>query len=511
MRRRAWRRPVAILIGGAAVWTTGAVSVASAAPLTVSVAKAVIHVVEGSSGTTSVPVSVTLSATSSSTVTVDYATVDGTARVGDGDYLATSGTATFDPGETSQVVPVAVVGDTKLEDYQVLSLKLSNPTNAALGNASEKIQIRNDEIPQLTLAKVAAVEGVPAAFAPKLKQAYHQPITLTAQTQDGTAVAPGDYSAVDGSVVVPAGSKVAPKVNVATVADGTTEPAETFSLSVDSASVVTGSTKTATIGSQLCRNSAPPIRYQHVVVVVMENKRYTDVIGSPAAPWMTSIARGCATARHYQHAGAPSRPNYIAMTAGSMFDCAGSNADPGVGNCNPASPSLFRQVIDDGGTAISYAEAMNGNCEAASHGLYAVKHNPWPYFAAEAALCAQFDQPMPAAIDTANLPDLLYVIPDLCNDTHDCGVATGDLWLRQHLQPVLDSAAYLDGSTAVIVTYDEFTDLPNVFASQSVKPNTTVTAATSHYGFLRTVEDMLGLPPLGQAATATSLRTAMHL
>jgi hypothetical protein len=50
-----------------------------------------------------------------------------------------------------------------------------------------------------------------------------------------------------------------------------------------------------------------------------------------------------------------------------------------------------------------------------------------------------------------------------------------------------------------------------MFAARSVRPGVVVTANTSHYGFLRTVEDMLGLSPLGNAATATSLRTGFHL
>jgi hypothetical protein len=502
---------LAAVIGVVAVLTTGMVGLAGAASSTVSVAKTVVGVVEGNSGTTAASVTVTLGPASSSTVTVHYATVDGTAKVSDNDYVATSGTLTFAPGQTTKVVTVPVVGDTKLEDYELLGLTLSSPTNATLGNATEKIQIRNDEIPQLTLANVKANEGSPAVFRPKLKQAYYAAVTLTAQTHDGTATTPSDYAAVNRSVVVPAGSKTAPTVGVDTVADGTTEPAETFTLSVSSPSVVAGLTKTATIGSQLCRTAATPAHYQHVVVVVMENKRYGDVIGNAGAPWLTSIARGCATATRYQAVSSPSRPNYIAMTAGNIFDCAGSDADPVVGNCHPTSPSLFEQVIDAGGTAVTYAEGMSGNCDAASHGTYAVKHNPWVYFSAESSLCAQYDQPMPAAIDAAHLPTLLVVIPDQCNDTHNCSVATGDTWLRQHLQPVLDSPAYLDGSTAVIVTYDEYTYLPNVFASQSVKPGVKVGTTTSHYGFLRTVEDMLGLSPLGQAATAASLRTAMHL
>jgi phosphoesterase family protein len=259
-----------------------------------------------------------------------------------------------------------------------------------------------------------------------------------------------------------------------------------------------------------CSGATPPAHYQHVVIVVMENKTFSQVVGNPAAPFQTSMAIACASTTHFANEGSPSRPNYIAMTAGSTFGCLGSDADP-PGGCTPSSPSLFKQVIDSGGTVLSYAESMTTNCQTTSSGEYAVKHNPWPYFSAEASLCQQFNQPMPASIDVANLPTLMYIAPNLCNDTHDCSIATGDQWLRSHIRPILDSAAYASGSTAVIITYDEYTNLPNMFASKSVQPGTVLATNTNHYGMLRTVEDMLGLSPLGQAATATSLRSAMRL
>jgi acid phosphatase len=408
-------------------------------------------------------------------------------------------------------VSLSINGDTVLEDYEQFTFRLSTPAGATVGNASEAVQIRNDETPKLALAAVKVAEGQPAVFRPKLAQAYFQPVALTEQTLDGTAVSPGDYAAVAASVVVPAGSKLAPVVSVGTVADGVTEPTEVFSLKVSSPTVVAAQTRTASVIGDLCRNAAPPTHYRHVVVVVMENKHYADVIGDPGAPWTTKIARGCATAKSYAQVATPSRPNYLALAAGSTFDCAGSDADPVIGTCNPTSGSLFKQVIDGGGTAISYAEAMTGNCDMTSHGTYAVKHNPWPYFAAERSLCQQYDQPMPAGVDVANLPSLLLMIPDLCNDTHNCPVGTGDAWLAAHLQPVFDSPAYLDGSTAVIVTYDEYTNVPNVFASASVEEGVSAGGATSHYGLLRTIDDLLGLTPLGQAAAAASLRAAMHL
>lgn len=490
---------------------TVSAGVAPAATPVVSIPAAIVDHVEGSSGLSTATLTAVLDQPSASTITVTYATVDGTAKVADSDYVAGSGTLTFAPGVTTQPINVSVRGDTKLEDYELLTVKLSAPMNATLGHATEQVQIDNDEKPKLSMAVVKVAEGQPAVFKPKLLQRYFQPITLTAQTADGTAVAPADYAALSGPITFPAGNKGPLSVSVATVADGITESAETFSLQASGTGVVAAVTRTATIGSQLCAGSPAPAHYSHVVLVVMENRQYAQVIGNAAAPWLTALAKGCATAKAYAQAASPSRPNYMAMTAGSTFDCAGSNSDPAANSCHPTSPSLFKQVIDAGGTAISYAEGMTGNCDSSSHNSYAVKHNAWPYFAAEASLCAQFDQPLPASIDVNNLPTLLEIAPNLCHDMHDCSTATGDAWLAQYLQPVLDSARYRSGDTAVIVTFDEYTNVPNAFAAQSVKAATTVTTATSHYGLLRTVEDMLGLAPLGQAATATSLRTAMRL
>ena len=86
-----------------------------------------------------------LSAPSPTPVTVDYATSDGTAQA-PSDYLATSGTATFPPGEQSVVVTVQIVGDTIREPNESFTVTLSNPVRAALGAASTaRGTIRNDE------------------------------------------------------------------------------------------------------------------------------------------------------------------------------------------------------------------------------------------------------------------------------------------------------------------------------------------------------------------------------
>src|SRR5438876_6853139 len=73
-----------------------------------------------------------LSTASFPTITVNYATADGTATVADGDYVAASGTVTFLPGVTSQPVAVTVNGDTKSEPNETFFVNLSNPVNATI-------------------------------------------------------------------------------------------------------------------------------------------------------------------------------------------------------------------------------------------------------------------------------------------------------------------------------------------------------------------------------------------
>jgi PKD repeat protein len=100
---------------------------------------------EGNSGTTDFTFTVTLSPVSAVPVTVQYSTADGTALAGD-DYVATSGTLTFDPGESAKTVTVAVNGDVAVEPTETFMLNLSSPTNGVLGRATGVAAITNDDL-----------------------------------------------------------------------------------------------------------------------------------------------------------------------------------------------------------------------------------------------------------------------------------------------------------------------------------------------------------------------------
>ena len=106
-----------------------------------------VSVVEGNTlcaPCTAMPFTISLSAPSSLTVTVNYATLSGTASAGK-DYTSTSGLLTFAPGEVSKTVIVQVVGDTSREPNETLVLRLTNPTNAVLARTEAIGSIMDDD------------------------------------------------------------------------------------------------------------------------------------------------------------------------------------------------------------------------------------------------------------------------------------------------------------------------------------------------------------------------------
>lgn len=246
---------VTALVGGALTVAAGPVAAATSS---VSLPTAILKPVEGNAGTTSeVTLTAKLDVASTSTVTVGYTTVDGTAKASDNDYVAKSGTLTFAPGVTSRPITVTVIGDNKLEDLETFTVALSAPSGAGLGNVAERIQILNDEHPQLVMADAVTAEGGTATFVPKLLQRYYQPVTVGLFTTDGTATAPADYSSVLVSRTVAAGAKTATAVTVPTVADGIPEPGETFTVTAAGATLAATVQATGTIAWNLPSSTFP--------------------------------------------------------------------------------------------------------------------------------------------------------------------------------------------------------------------------------------------------------------
>lgn len=111
---------------------------------------------EGNTGTTAFNFTVSLSVAGTSTITVDYATVDGVATQ-PGDYTAVADTLTFLPGITTQTISVPVVGDTSVEPTETFTVVLSNPMGALISDATGLGVINDDDTNTTPLSAVDAL------------------------------------------------------------------------------------------------------------------------------------------------------------------------------------------------------------------------------------------------------------------------------------------------------------------------------------------------------------------
>jgi acid phosphatase len=232
-------------------------------------------------------------------------------------------------------------------------------------------------------------------------------------------------------------------------------------------------------------------RIAHVVVVVFENHERESVLGSNDAPTFDALARTYAQASDYRAVAHPSLPNYLAMVSGSTHgvttDCSG---------CTQSGPTIGTQLTAAKKRWAAYAEGYPGSPR------FAKKHVPFLYFPQDARHVLPLSAFRPNA-----LPAFSFVVPDRCHDMHDCSIATGDAWLAAFVRPLLKQP-----KTVVFVVFDEGTStiggggvVPLIVAGKQVRPHSVVSAQTDHYTLLRTIEDALGLRPLGQAKTAKPL------
>ena len=211
-----------------------------------------VSVAESSSAT----VTVSLSAASGRTVTVDYATSDGTATAGS-DYTSASGTLTFTPGQTSKTVSVTVTDDTADEANETITFTLSDASNATISDASATVTITdNDDAPMLSVGDVSVAESSNATVTVSLSAASGRTVTVDYATSDGTATAGSDYTSASGTLTFTPG-QTSKTVSVTVTDDSTDEANETFTFTLSSPSNASISDASATV--TITDNDPPPM------------------------------------------------------------------------------------------------------------------------------------------------------------------------------------------------------------------------------------------------------------
>ncbi len=250
----------------------------------------------------------------------------------------------------------------------------------------------------------------------------------------------------------------------------------------------------------------------HVVVVLMENASYGDVIGSRSAPYIDSLARTYGLATRSFAITHPSLPNYIALTGGSTFgissDCTGCSV-PGAG--------LAGQLQSRGISWKAYMENLPHSCfDGSGAGDYAKKHDPFMHYrsiASNRASCAHVVPISQLFSDErgGTLPSFIWITPNLCHDMHDCSLATGDRFLSSLIPPLLRR---LGSHGLLFLTWDEGTNddgccrlasggqIATIVAGPGAAHGARLSTPVDHYSVLQTIEDLFGLPRLRGARCA---------
>jgi hypothetical protein len=264
-------------------------------------------------------------------------------------------------------------------------------------------------------------------------------------------------------------------------------------------------------GSALPRSTS-----SHVVVVVMENAEYGEVIGSSQAPYVNGLARRYGLATQSYGITHPSLPNYLALTSGSTHGVSSDCTD-----CHVSEANIVDQLEAAGISWGAYLEDMPKPCfHGAGAGGYAKKHNPFIYYddvARSASRCRKlvgFGR-LASDLRAGRLPTYTWIAPNLCDDGHDCGVAAGDRFLARTVPPLLRE---LGPDGFMLITWDEGGSdrgccgaahgghVATIVAGAGVRHGARQRQPIDHYGVLGTIEQALGLPPLAGAAGPASGR-----
>lgn len=268
------------------------------------------------------------------------------------------------------------------------------------------------------------------------------------------------------------------------------------------------SSTAATVTAMTASHSPSPVPHlSHIVIVVMENEELDGIIGNSAAPYINRLANEGALATASYAVRHPSLPNYLALTGGSTFGIEEDCTD-----CNVASPNLIDDLEAAHISWKAYMEGMPRPCfTGASYGLYAKKHDPFLYYDDIRSNPQRCSHVVPATqltsdLAAGDLPQFAWITPNLCNDMHNCSVATGDRYLSG-LMPSLIASAGPHG--VVFVTWDEGSSDGSCCGLASGGHITTIAIGGAaaqharpaipydHYSLLRTIEDSWRLPELG--------------
>lgn len=257
----------------------------------------------------------------------------------------------------------------------------------------------------------------------------------------------------------------------------------------------------------------------HIMVIVMENEGYAQIIGNTShAPYINSLASHYRSATNWYGLQHSSLADYVALISGAT----GTYSLPTlVGEFANATPAISWKAYMEDMPSVCYSGKGIGN--------YSKLHNPFVYFKSikNSALCNQVvpflsndGSGFAKDLQDNTAPDFMWVTPNECHDMNSkCAptndhIKQGDQWLSSIIPVVLGSQWYAEGGV-IVITWDSATTADSSFwntGSGGRVPTIVVsatgtgafTAGGNHYGTLRAVEEAYGVGLLGASASSAN-------
>jgi acid phosphatase len=257
----------------------------------------------------------------------------------------------------------------------------------------------------------------------------------------------------------------------------------------------------------------PAGQFGHVFIVTEENTNYANVIGNASMPYLNGLAQQYGLATQYYGNTHPSIGNYFELSTGQII----TNNDSY--STIVTVDNIVRQLLAAGKTWKSYAEDLPSvGFTGATSGKYARKHNILALLSDVVNDPVQVNNLVPFtqfATDLANgtLPHFSNIVPNLCNDAHDCSLGTADTWLKNNIDPLIQSARFQQDGLLIIVFDESANDNTHgggrivwVTVSAKAKRGYQSTTLYQHQSTLRLMLKGLGVTAFpGAAASAPDM------
>ena len=303
-------------------------------------------------------------------------------------------------------------------------------------------------------------------------------------------------------------------------------PGSTTTSSPTSTTASTSTTQTPVVqsGAPCAGTGMPPSTWDHVALIIFENKPLNKIIGNTAdAPYLNSLASACSHATNLSSLETVSLANYVALTSGFTGHNGGTEV-PITSNKGPSvwpqdSTSIF-ELMDAGNpalgaSAVEWAESMPSNCFLTGSGDFVENHAPFRYYTnTQATLCPSYSRPFSGSPADQLAARFNLIIPNKVHDMHlvpnttiSQRIQNGDNWAKTYLPALLGSPQYQAGDTAILITWDEGNGnefrVPLIVITPYTKVGGVSSTVYDHYSTLKGIQQMLGVAPLlGHAGDA---------